>query len=119
MVAHRGGRLAWLMPRRATPRIPPPCTYLPVRKPAAQTPDFQNELATSPSTKAAFDSLPFAVPEPNVAGWQLVRDILHDMETSVLAGKATTKAALDEAEAKANTALADARLTANWHNGVP
>jgi ABC-type glycerol-3-phosphate transport system substrate-binding protein len=83
--------------------------YLPVRKSAANTPEFQQELANNPSTKAAFDALPVAVPEPNVAGWQQVRDILHDADMAVISGKSTAKAALDEAEIKANKALADAR----------
>ncbi len=83
--------------------------YLPVRKSAANNADFKKELAANASLKASFDFLQYARPEPNVAGWQQIRDILHDAETSVVTGKATAKAALDDAEAKANKALADAK----------
>ncbi len=83
--------------------------YLPVRKSAAATADFQKELAANAPLKADFDYLANAVPEPNVAGWQQVRDVLRDAETSVVTGKTTPKAALDDAETKANKALADAR----------
>ena len=83
--------------------------YLPVRKSAANNPDFKKELAGNPSLKASFDFLQYARPEPNVAGWQQIRDILRDAETSVVTGKATAKAALDDAETKANKALADAK----------
>ena len=44
--------------------------YLPVRKSAAGSSEFQQELAANATAKAAFDVLPVAVPEPNVAGWQ-------------------------------------------------
>jgi multiple sugar transport system substrate-binding protein len=83
--------------------------YLPVRKSAAATPEFQQELAANAVARAAFDLLPNALPEPNTAGWQQVRDILRDADTAVVTGKASPKQALDDAEVKANKALADAR----------
>jgi ABC-type glycerol-3-phosphate transport system substrate-binding protein len=83
--------------------------YLPVRKSAAETPEFKRELASNQALKAAFDELPHARPEPNVAGWQAVRDDLQNAETEVVTGKANAQQALAEAAAKADKALADAR----------
>lgn len=57
--------------------------YLPVRKSAAEDPQVQAFFAAAPQNRAAFDMLPYAHPEPNVAGWQGVRDCLQDAETTI------------------------------------
>ena len=83
--------------------------YLPVRKSAAASAGFKKELAANQALKASFDLLPYAKAEPAPAGWQQVRDILLNMATSVATDKAQPKAALDDAEKKANAALAEAK----------
>jgi len=80
--------------------------YLPVRQSAATSPDFAAALAQSQPLKAAFDILPYAKPEPAAAGWQQVRDILQQTVDAVVTGKAQPKAALDDAQKKADAALA-------------
>src|SRR5206468_1193426 len=50
--------------------------YLPVRKSAANSDAYKKELDSNQPMKAAFDYLQYAQPEPNLAGWQAVRDIL-------------------------------------------
>ncbi len=57
--------------------------YLPVRKSAAESPEMKTFFAAAPQNQAAFDLLPVAVTEPNVAGWQSVRNCLEAAETSI------------------------------------
>lgn len=70
--------------------------YLPVRRSAAEDPAMQAFWKQWEYNRAAFDCLPFARPEPNVAGWQQVRDRVEIAETAVLTGrKSGRQAALD------------------------
>jgi ABC-type glycerol-3-phosphate transport system substrate-binding protein len=83
--------------------------YLPVRKSSLNQPDFKKELDSNQALKASFDYLQYARPEPNVAGYQQIRDLLQDAEVSVVTGKATAKAALDDLVTKGNKVLEDAK----------
>jgi ABC-type glycerol-3-phosphate transport system substrate-binding protein len=82
--------------------------YLPLRRSAAQSPQMQEAWKKMPSNKAAFDCLPFALPEPNLAGWQEVRTLLERTQSEVLAGVKTGRAAALELKQKADAALARA-----------
>ncbi|MBV8083884.1 MAG: extracellular solute-binding protein, partial [Chloroflexi bacterium] len=80
--------------------------YLPIRQSAAKSADYSAALAQSQPLKAAFDSLAIAKPEPPASGWQQVRDILQQTMDAVVSGKAQPKQALDDAQKKADAALA-------------
>ncbi len=70
--------------------------YLPVRKSAVEHPDMQRFWAEWEYNRAAYDCLHFAKPEPNIAGWQQVRDMVAQAETEVLTRTKTGRqAALD------------------------
>ena len=70
--------------------------YLPVRRSAEEDPVMQAFWDEWEYNRAAFDCLPHARPEPNVAGWQQVRDRVEIAETAVLTGrKSGRQAALD------------------------
>ena len=59
--------------------------------------------------RAPFDSLAFAKAEPNVIGWQRVRNLIEDAETAVLTGVKGAREAALELKEKADRALASAR----------
>ena len=79
--------------------------YLPIRKSAAQDPRIQAFWAQWPYNRAAYDCLPFAKSEPNLAGWQEVRGLVEKAETEVLAGLKTGRAAALDLKAKADAVL--------------
>ncbi len=70
--------------------------YMPVRKSALNHPEMQQFWSEWEYNRAAYDCLHFARPEPNIAGWQQVRDLVAQAETEVLARiKPGRQAALD------------------------
>lgn len=58
--------------------------YLPVRRSAAESPALKAFFAENPRARRAFDVLPHARPEPNIAGWQEVRELISDAVTAVI-----------------------------------
>lgn len=62
--------------------------YLPVRRSAAEVPILKDYFAQHPRNRAAFDTIPFGVAEPNVAGWQAVREHIKNALTRVVKGEA-------------------------------
>ena len=79
--------------------------YLPVRRSAAETKTLQGFFAEHPRNRAAFDTIPYGVREPSVAGWQKIRDDIAQTLTRVVKQNA------DPAEAAADLAKrADAEL---------
>ena len=60
--------------------------YMPIRKSAAEDPDLQAFWAEWEYNRAAYDCLPFARTEPNLAGWQEVRKLIEKAQTAVLTG---------------------------------
>jgi len=76
--------------------------YMPVRKSAADAQVLKDYWAKVPQGKQGFDLIQYSSPEPNVRGQQDVRNVLLDMVTSVLTGKATPDAAIKTAGDKAN-----------------
>lgn len=80
--------------------------YLPFRRSAAEDPAMKAFWAEWPYNSAAFDCLPFAQPEPNVAGWQEVRGLIEKAETAVLSGVMSGRQAALELKAEADAVLA-------------
>lgn len=80
--------------------------YLPLRKSAASHPDMKKFWSAAPYNSAAFDCLPFARVEPNVAGWQEVRKAVEDAETAVLTGLKSGKEAALSLKQAADAILA-------------
>jgi sn-glycerol 3-phosphate transport system substrate-binding protein len=83
--------------------------YMPIRKSAAQNADLMAYWAKDPIAKQSFDIVQYSVPEPNIPGWQDTRTILEDAWQKVISGMATPQAAMDEAAAKANKVIAEAK----------
>lgn len=80
--------------------------YLPIRKSAAQDPAIQAFWAEWPHNRAAFDCLPFAKSEPNLAGWQEVRGLVDTAETEILTGLKSAAQAAADLKRKADAVLA-------------
>jgi ABC-type glycerol-3-phosphate transport system substrate-binding protein len=84
-------------------------SYMPIRKSAAQNADLKAYWDKDPIAKQSFDIVAYSVPEPNIPGWQDTRTILEDAWQKVISGMATPQAAMDEAAAKANKVIAEAK----------
>ncbi len=79
--------------------------YLPVRRSAAETKTLQDFFAEHPRNRAPFDTIPYGVREPSVAGWQKIRDEIAQALTRVV------KQGADPARVAADLAkAADAEL---------
>jgi ABC-type glycerol-3-phosphate transport system substrate-binding protein len=76
--------------------------YMPTRKSAAEHPDLKALWEKDPQGRQAFQLTQYARPEPNIAAWQDIREILQNALTAVITGKSTAKAALDDAARQAN-----------------
>jgi multiple sugar transport system substrate-binding protein len=79
--------------------------YLPIRKSAAKDARLQAFWAEWPYNRAAYDCLEFARPEPNLSGWQQVRDLVERAETEVLTGIKTGRQAALDLKKQADAAL--------------
>lgn len=79
--------------------------YLPIRRSAKDHPAMQRFWAEWESNRVPFECLEFARPEPNVSGWQEVRDLVERAETAVLSGTQSAEDAARELKRKADRAL--------------
>jgi len=79
--------------------------YLPFRKSAAEHPDMKRFWGEWDYNRAAFDCLSFARPEPNLAGWQRVREYAAGALRKVLEGSLTGRAAALELQQQAAAIL--------------
>jgi len=79
--------------------------YLPVRRSAAHTAILKAYFAKGPRYRAAFDTIPYGVSEPNVAGWQAVREHIKNALTRVVTGRATPAQAAADLATAADTEL--------------
>ncbi len=79
--------------------------YLPVRRSAEKEPVLQKFFADHPRNRAPFDTIPYGVPEPNLAGWQTIRDYMAETLTVVCKGTATPEKAAADLAKKANAEL--------------
>ena len=84
-------------------------SYMPLRKSSAENPEIKALWETDPQAKQSFELTKYAIPEPNIAAWQGIRDILQNALTAVLTGKMTAKVALEDAAKQANKAIEDAK----------
>jgi len=79
--------------------------YLPVRRSAEKSPVLQKFFAEHPRNRVPFDTIPYGVPEPNVAGWQTIRDFIAETLTQVCKGQVTPEKAAADLAKKANGEL--------------
>ena len=80
--------------------------YLPIRKSVAHNPAMKAFWAEWEYNRAAYDCLPFAKSEPNLAGWQEVRDLVEKAETQILSGMKSAREAVTELKQQADAVLA-------------
>jgi ABC-type glycerol-3-phosphate transport system substrate-binding protein len=81
--------------------------YLPVRKSSVELPEMKSFYERNERARHVYDILQYARPEPNVLGWQEVRNYLTDASNAVIAGKATPLAAASQLKQKSDRALAE------------
>lgn len=79
--------------------------YLPVRKSAHGHPDMLAYWEQWRYNRAPYDCLAFARPEPNIAGWQQVRDIVARGVTEIMTGVRDADSAALEVQRSASEAL--------------
>lgn len=79
--------------------------YLPVRRSALEEPVLRRLWEEWPPGKVPYDCLAFAKSEPNVAGWQEVRDIVGRALLDVLTGTKTAAEAIKQMKPQADAAL--------------
>lgn len=79
--------------------------YLPVRKSALDHPDLRAWWEEWPYNRAAYDCLSFARPEPNLSGWQQVRDLVARAVTEIMTGVRDAESAAVELKRNADRAL--------------
>lgn len=84
--------------------------YLPVRKSALEHPDMKKHWEQWPYNKVPYDCLPFAKPEPNLAGWQHVRDLVARVVTEIMTGGLSAENAALRLKREADAALNRAML---------
>ncbi len=81
--------------------------YLPVRKSAAETEEVRAFFEKTPRNRRAFDTLPFARPEPGVFGWQAVRDAIEEAESKAIGGRTPPAQLAKELTERANEVLGE------------
>lgn len=77
-------------------------SYMPTRKSSAEHPTLKAFWEKEPQAKQAFELTKYAKPEPNITAWQDIRTVIETALTAVTSGKATPKAALEQAAREAN-----------------
>jgi multiple sugar transport system substrate-binding protein len=83
--------------------------YMPVRKSAANDAALKQYWSTKdPQGKQSFDLIGVSYPEPNVRGWQDVRDVIVNMWISVTTRRVSPDQALRTAGQQADQILKDA-----------
>ena len=80
-------------------------SYMPLRKSVASLPEMQAAWEKDPQGKQAFDLIQYAKPEPNVRGWQEVRDHIADAMTAVITTKKSPEQAARDLDAAADKAI--------------
>ena len=80
--------------------------YLPIRKSAAAHPDMVAFFDEWEYNRVPFDCLAFARSEPNLAGWQEVRDLIEKAQTGVLSGRISADEAAAQLKRDADAVLA-------------
>ena len=80
--------------------------YLPIRKSVAADPKMQAFWREWKYNRVPFDCLAFAHPEPNLRGWQEVRDLVARAETEVLTKTKDAATAVRDLKAAADAVLA-------------
>lgn len=79
--------------------------YLPIRESAAADPRLQEHFETHAYRRTTFACLPFARPEPNIAGWQEVRELTERAVADIIAGRATAREAAARLKQEADALL--------------
>lgn len=80
-------------------------SYMPLRKSVAEMPEMQAAWQKDPQGKRVFDMIQYAKPEPNVRGWQEVRDEIADAMTAVINNTKTPEQAVRDLDAAADKAI--------------
>jgi len=99
----------WFTSPEVTARWARETGYLPVRRSAVELPEMRAFYAETPRARKVYDLLRYARGEPNVLGWQEVRDLLKDAAEAVMNTNVAPAQAAAELKKKADRALAESR----------
>lgn len=83
--------------------------YVPVRKSAVASADYQRRLETDPGLSAPVDQLAYASSEPPLPGWYNCRQVLGNLIQTVFQDPDQLDSMVDAAVDRMNRILADAR----------
>jgi multiple sugar transport system substrate-binding protein len=83
--------------------------YLPIRKSAVELPEMKEFYGKNPRAWHVYEVLPLAKGEPNVVGWQEVRDQLRDSARAALAPGARPAEIAGRLKTKADQILAQSK----------
>ncbi len=83
--------------------------YLPVTRRAIDLPEMKSFYESNARARAVWDILPSAKPEPNLLGWQEVRDHLQEAAHTVISGSAAPQSVAAELKRKSDQALKSSR----------
>lgn len=83
--------------------------YLPIRKSVVELPEMKEFYDKHPRARKIYDMLQIAKPEPNVVGWQEVRELLRTASRSVLTAGADPARAAAELKKKADQVVAQSQ----------
>jgi multiple sugar transport system substrate-binding protein len=83
--------------------------YLPVRRSAVELPEMKEFYAKNPRALHVYEALSVAKGEPNVIGWQEVRDLLEDAARKVVTAGTAPRAAAVDLKRKADQTLAQSK----------
>ncbi len=82
-------------------------SYMPLRRSAAEHPEIKALWERSPQARQAFELAQHARPEPNIAAWQDIRELLASALTAVITKDMPPRATLEEAARQANRLIAE------------
>jgi len=83
--------------------------YLPVRKSAVKLPEMEAFYKQNPRAWHVYETLQYAKGEPNVVGWQEVRNELEEAARKVIGGSAAPAAAATQLKQQADQTLAQSK----------
>lgn len=76
--------------------------YLPVRTSAINSNTYQSEMKADPRFAVGIEAIKYAVVQPKVAAWEMIRGIVDDAMFEAISLRKTPKSALDRAVELAN-----------------
>jgi len=97
--------IGYFISRDVTARWAAATGYLPIRQSALEASPLREFLAEKPAKRHTIEAIPYAKAEPNVQGWQEVRDAMDRITAEVINQRLTAQDAAVELQAAARKML--------------